>query len=203
MANVVVRMGAQRRWRAWLSASIISRWLKNGHSYQLNLVSGDHDNPESRLTEDLRISTEAPIDFTVGILQAGLSALTFIAVLWTIGGSLTLQLSGVIITIPGFLVIAAVVYASLASALMIWVGRRYASVSEGKNQAEADYRHQLTRVRENGECINAGALFLFASRPESGFNLTMRLYAPRSEALTGKWNPPPVVRVQSTTGEAH
>jgi putative ATP-binding cassette transporter len=75
MANVIVRMGAQRRWRAWLSDAIISRWLKNGHSYQLNLVSGDHDNPESRLTEDLRISTEAPIDFTVGVLQAGLSPL--------------------------------------------------------------------------------------------------------------------------------
>jgi putative ATP-binding cassette transporter len=153
MANVIVRMGAQRRWRAWLSDAIISRWLKNGHSYQLNLVSGDHDNPESRLTEDLRISTEAPIDFTVGVLQAGLSALTFIVVLWTIGGSLTLTLGGATVTIPGFLVIAAVVYASLASAMMMMVGRRYASVSEGKNQAEADYRYQLTRVRENGESI--------------------------------------------------
>ena len=36
--------------------------------------------------------------------------------------------------------------------------------------------------------------------PKGAFNLTMRLYAPRSEALTGKWNPPPVTRVQSTTG---
>ncbi|MFA7306591.1 MAG: DUF1254 domain-containing protein, partial [Hyphomicrobium sp.] len=30
--------------------------------------------------------------------------------------------------------------------------------------------------------------------PKGSFNLTMRLYAPRSDALTGKWNPPPVVR---------
>ncbi len=28
--------------------------------------------------------------------------------------------------------------------------------------------------------------------PKGPFTLTMRLYAPRSEALTGKWNPPPV-----------
>jgi hypothetical protein len=32
--------------------------------------------------------------------------------------------------------------------------------------------------------------------PKGSFNLTMRLYAPRSEALTGKWNPPPVVKVE-------
>ncbi|HMF23114.1 MAG TPA: DUF1254 domain-containing protein [Pseudolabrys sp.] len=31
--------------------------------------------------------------------------------------------------------------------------------------------------------------------PKGEFNLLMRLYAPHSEALTGKWNPPPVTRV--------
>jgi hypothetical protein len=36
--------------------------------------------------------------------------------------------------------------------------------------------------------------------PKGPFNLTMRLYAPSSEALTGKWNPPPVTRLQSSVG---
>jgi len=36
--------------------------------------------------------------------------------------------------------------------------------------------------------------------PKGGFNLTMRLYSPKSDALTGKWNPPPVVKAQTTVG---
>jgi hypothetical protein len=38
--------------------------------------------------------------------------------------------------------------------------------------------------------------------PKGPFNLTMRMYAPKSEALIGKWNPPPVTRLQPTTGAA-
>ena len=36
--------------------------------------------------------------------------------------------------------------------------------------------------------------------PKGPFNLVMRLYAPKTDALTGKWNPPPVTRVQPVLG---
>lgn len=153
VVQVFTRMNIQRRWRAWLTNSVISRWLDNGRYYQLNLVEGDHQNPEYRIADDLRVATDAPVDFAAGVTQAFLSATTFIIVLWTIGGALTLSVGGSTVTIPGFLVIAAVVYAAIASSSMAIIGRNFVSVSEGKNQAEAEYRYALTRVRENGESI--------------------------------------------------
>ena len=153
VTQVYARMGIQRRWRAWVTNSVVSRWLKNGRYYQLALVDGDHQNPEYRVAEDLRVATDAPVDFAAGVTQAFLSATTFIVVLWTIGGALTFTLGGTTMTIPGFLVIAAVIYAAIASSSMAVIGRNFVAVSESKNQAEAEYRYALTRVRENGESI--------------------------------------------------
>ncbi|PDT89466.1 ABC transporter ATP-binding protein [Bradyrhizobium sp. Y36] len=153
VAQVFARMGIQRRWRAWLTASVLTRWLKNGRYYQLNLVGGDHKNPEYRIAEDLRIATDSPVDFLAGVTSALLSAATFIVVLWTIGGALTVTLGGSTVTIPGFLVIAAMLYAAIASGSILVIGRQFVQVSEDKNQAEADFRYTLTRVRENGESI--------------------------------------------------
>ena len=153
VAEVFARMGIQRRWRAWLTDNVVSRWLNSGRYYQLNLVAGDHKNPEYRIAEDLRIATDAPVDFVAGVTLAVLSAATFIAVLWTIGGALTISLGGTTLTIPGFLVVAAIGYAALASTAMAMIGRRFVAISESRNQAEAEYRYVLTRVRENGESI--------------------------------------------------
>src|SRR5205814_1473025 len=145
VAQVFARMAIQRRWRAWVTNSVVSRWLTNGRYYQLNLVGGDHQNPEYRIAEDLRIATDSPVDFVAGVTAALLSAATFIVVLWTIGGALSLTLGGMTVSIPGFLVIAAVLYSAIASISIAVIGRRFVVISEAKNQAEADFRYVLTR----------------------------------------------------------
>ncbi|MEJ8308278.1 ABC transporter ATP-binding protein/permease [Agrobacterium larrymoorei] len=152
-SQVYVRMRIQRRWRAWLTKVLVGRWIANGRYYQLNLIDGDHKNPEARLSEDMRIATEAPVDFVSGVIAAFVSASTFIVVLWTIGGALTLKIAGVWVTIPGFLVIAAIIYATITSTAIAFIARNFVKVSEVKNQVEAEYRYTLTRVRENGESI--------------------------------------------------
>jgi putative ATP-binding cassette transporter len=152
-AATYAKMTLQRRWREWLNAHVLDQWLTSGRYYQLNLVPGDHTNPEYRVAEDLRLSVEAPVEFLVGVFTAVTSAIVFIGVLWFIGGELTIPLGSTVLRIPGFLVVAAFTYAALASGSMVMIARGFVTVSENKNQAEADYRYMLTRLRENGESI--------------------------------------------------
>jgi putative ATP-binding cassette transporter len=152
-AATYAKMTLQRRWREWLNGHVLDHWLTGGRYYQLNLVPGDHTNPEHRVAEDLRMSVDAPVEFLIGVFSAVSSAIVFIGVLWFIGGELTVPLGSTVLRIPGFLVVAAFVYAMLASGSMVMIARAFISVSENKNQAEADYRYMLTRLRENGESI--------------------------------------------------
>jgi putative ATP-binding cassette transporter len=183
VAQVYLRMTMQRRWRSWLTTSLMARWLANGRYYQLNLVKGDHQNPEARLSEDLRVATESPVDFVAGVTSAFLAASTFIVVLWTIGGALSFTLGGSTVTVPGFLVITAVLYAAITSTSMFVIGRDFVKLSEQKNQAEAEFRYVLTRVRENGESI---ALLGGEEEESSGIDKTFAGVLKRWAQLTGQ-----------------
>src|SRR5258705_1965909 len=152
-AATYAKLTLQRGWREWLNAHVLDQWLTSGRYYQLNLVPGDHSNPEHRVAEDLRLSVDAPVEFAIGVFSAGLSAITFIGVLWFIGGEITIPVGSTTLRIPGFLVIAAFLYAVLASGSMVSIARGFVVVAENKNQAEADYRYVLTRLREKGESI--------------------------------------------------
>jgi putative ATP-binding cassette transporter len=152
-ANTFSRMSLQREWRSWLNSDVLDRWLQNGRYYQLNLIKGDHSTPEYRVADDLRSSVDAPVDLVLGVFTAVISAVTFTGVLWFIGGELEVPIGEWTLRIPGFLVIAAVIYSALASGAMVYIARGFVQLAEDKNQAEATYRYALTRLRENGESI--------------------------------------------------
>jgi vitamin B12/bleomycin/antimicrobial peptide transport system ATP-binding/permease protein len=153
VASVWGRLTTQRAWRAWLTDHLIDRWLKNGRYYQLNLVKGEHQNPEFRVADDTRIATESPVDFIFGVTTAVLTAVTFISVLWAVGGGISFTWAGRTIDVPGYLVFVAIVYSLLTTTAMLFIGRRFVQVAEGKNQSEAEFRYAATRLRENGESI--------------------------------------------------
>jgi putative ATP-binding cassette transporter len=150
---VWARMTFQRRWRNWLTGGLIGNWLADQRYQRVGLLNGQRQNAEYRITEDARIATEAPIDLCVGLLQSVLTAATFVTVLWNIGGTLKLDLGGWLgaglggtIAIPGYLVIASMLYAACTTSGVLIFARNMVGVIERKNQAEADFKYVVARV---------------------------------------------------------
>ena len=56
-------------------------------------------------------------------------------------------------TIPGYMVLAAIIYAGLTSATIVVLGRPLIRRVEAKNAGEARLRYELTRVRDSAENI--------------------------------------------------
>lgn len=150
---VHVRMRLQLRWRQWMTRHLISRWLADRRFYQLNIVGGEGSNPEYRIADDVRLATEPLVDFVLGLVNALLAAVAFIGILWAVAGSLRVTAFGGDFVIPGYMVIAAIVYSSITSFGMYFVGRPLITRVEEKNAGEARLRYELTRVRDSAENI--------------------------------------------------
>ncbi|WP_018409350.1 SbmA/BacA-like family transporter [Methylocystis rosea] len=148
VALLQTRMRFQLRWREWLTQTLVRRWMERRRFYQLSVLRLV-DNPEARIAEDGRIAIELFVDFATGVTNALLMAVSFVSVLWFIGGSLTI--GGV--TIPGYLVIAVVIYSASTSFGMLLLGRPLVARVEAKAAAEADFRFELSHTRENAETI--------------------------------------------------
>ena len=142
-------MRLQVRWRQWLVRTLISRWLADRHFYQLTIVHTEADNPEARIAEDGRLAIELLVDFSLGVLNALLAAISFIGILWVVGGSLTV--AGY--SIPGYMVFACILYSTITTVSMFLLGRPLVRRVEEKAAGEAQLRYELTRVKDNAENI--------------------------------------------------
>ncbi|MCW5744852.1 MAG: ABC transporter [Alphaproteobacteria bacterium] len=149
------RMTCQRRWRGWLTAALIDRWISTGGYRQIDLVGGEHQNAEYRIAEDARVATDAPVDFAVGLLTSLLVAITFISVLWNVGGQIAVEALGQAFVLPGYLVVAVVAYSALTTIMTVVIGRRMVDVAERKNQAESELRYTAAHLRESALNGNA------------------------------------------------
>jgi putative ATP-binding cassette transporter len=151
IVSVWSRMTMQRKWRAWLSNHLYDYWLENGHYRRLQFMSGEHQNPEYRIAEDARVATDLPIDLTLGLLSSSLTAIIFIGVLWSVGGNLVISVFGLNLAIPGYLVIAVVVYSALLTAAMMLIAHHLTRVVQENKRAEAELRAVGAHLRESGE----------------------------------------------------
>jgi len=148
-----VKRSLQIYWRTWLSRTTVERWLTAGRQYQLGLLADDVDNPDGRIAEDIRVSTEFACEFAQSILQCVLQLFTFLTVLWTLSGELPVQLFGMEINVPGYMVWAAVAYALIGSILTYALGRGLIEAGNVRQSREANFRSGLNRAREHAESI--------------------------------------------------
>lgn len=150
---VLTRETLQVRWRAWLVGRLTDLWLARQRYYRLSLAQIEPANPEYRIADESRLSTEPLVDFAIDLLNALLSFAAFTGILWAVGGAISVSVLGTSFTIPGYMTFAALLYGVLMSALTMRVGRPLVPGVAAKNEAEARFRFELTRLRENAESI--------------------------------------------------
>jgi putative ATP-binding cassette transporter len=149
--SVWARMTMQRSWRESLSRELYDYWLQDGRYRRLQFMSGQHQTPEYRIAEDARVATDLPIDLTIGLFSSVLTAIIFIGVLWSVGGRLVIDGFGLVLAIPGYLVIAVILYSLLLTASMMLIAHRLTRVLEDSKRAEAELRAVGAQLRKSGE----------------------------------------------------
>jgi putative ATP-binding cassette transporter len=150
---VRTRETLQVRWREWVSEHLVARWLGGRRYYHLEHEPTSPANPEYRISDDTRWATEILVDFAIGLFSALIGAVTFIGILWSVGGTLRTSIGGIAVTIPAYMVLAALAYGAIASTLMLVVGRPLVSSVVAKNEAEGHFRFAMMRVRDNAESV--------------------------------------------------
>ena len=162
----------QVRWRAWMTRDLMHRWLSGHAFYRMELARyagapepttteaglphpGQRvpDNPDQRLQEDVNLFTSQTIGLSMGFLNAVVTLVSFVGVLWALSGSFSFNFNGSTTTIPGFMVWMAVLYCTVGSVLTHYIGRPLIGLNFEQQKREADYRHHLVRVREYSESI--------------------------------------------------
>jgi putative ATP-binding cassette transporter len=144
----------QVRWRAWMTRDYLQRWLKGHVFYQLELQSKNGtDNPDQRIQEDVQQFTADTVSLSLGLLDATVTLLSFVGILWSLSGGFSFEVRGETYNLPGFMVWMALAYALAGSLIGHFIGRSMASLNFAQQRLEADFRHHLMRVREYSEAI--------------------------------------------------
>src|SRR4029450_227785 len=92
-------------WRVWITKNTLSVWMAQGRHYQLGLVAGEHgDNPDGRIAEDIRVTTESAVELGQAAFYCILLFGTFVAVLWTLSGVIHVDIGGAVSSIPALMV---------------------------------------------------------------------------------------------------
>ncbi|MGA7326294.1 MAG: ABC transporter ATP-binding protein/permease [Rhodomicrobium sp.] len=147
--QIYLRQMLQIRWRNWLTQRYAGMWLQKDAYYRMQLSCGGSDNPDQRIAEDINIFVSQTLILGLGVLESVVSLGSFAVILWGLSGTLTV--AG--LSIPGYMLWAALIYAIVGTWLANVIGRPLISLNFQQQQYEANLRFALVRLRENAEGI--------------------------------------------------
>ncbi|HET7593842.1 MAG TPA: ABC transporter ATP-binding protein/permease [Stellaceae bacterium] len=155
--QIYLQQMLQIRWRRWLTRRYLDGWLGERAYYRLQLAGDGTDNPDQRISEDVDRFTRYSLALSIGgggFLNAGVTLVSFVAILWSLSGPLTVPLgSWGSIAIPGYMVWFAILYAVGGTWLTVKIGRPLVRLNFDQQRYEADFRFSLVRLRENTESV--------------------------------------------------
>ena len=143
----------QIRWRRWLTGTYLDEWIGERTYYRLQLADRGTDNPDQRIADDLQIFCDRTLNLSLGLMSAVVTLCSFAAILWTLSGTLSFDLGGHEVAIPGYMLWIALIYAVVGTLLIHYVGRPLIGLNFNQQKFEANFRFSLVRFRENAESI--------------------------------------------------
>ena len=144
----------QIRWRRWMTEHFIKNWLDEHTHYRMRFVPQQSDNPDQRIAEDVDQFIDLTLGLSLGLLSALVTLFSFLSILWHLSGVLQIPLGDYgSLTIPGYMVWVALLYALTGTWIMTKLGRPLVQLNFEQQKFEADFRFALVRFRENSEPI--------------------------------------------------
>ena len=158
MAVTALHMKVKRQlqigWRSWLTERVIGQWMNKGRHYQvLHIQTVEHDNPDGRIAEDIRIATDEAISLCHTLFYSLLLIISFTQILWELSGTVILDLGLFKLPVYGYLVWVAVIYSAGGSVLGWWASQPLTLTTNAMQTAEANFRFGLAKARENSQAI--------------------------------------------------
>ena len=144
----------QIRWRRWLTGRYLARWLAERTYFRMQLSGRSTDNPDQRISDDLRLFVEYVMTLALGVLTSIVSLVSFMVILVGLSGPTDIPLGPLgTAHIPAYLAWAALIYAGLGTWLTVKIGRPLVPLNFAQQRFEADFRYSLVRLRENAESV--------------------------------------------------
>lgn len=140
-------------WRRWLTTRFIDIWLQNKTYYNLQMFGKDTDNPDQRISEDVRQFVEMTLSFGIGILKSFCTFASFVVILYNLSGSLSFTFMGKTWTINGYMLWASLLYSVIGTYITHIVGRKLVKINFIQQKYEADFRFSMIRLRESAESV--------------------------------------------------